>query len=179
MSVRLDEPYFEWLYRQVADPDIPEGPLTYWRLLRILFTTEFQVVVERDENRIEGGKALRLRFLEDQGLPVDEDPEWMEMGCSVLELMVRLAQDLEFEADGTVHYWFWTLMSNIGLEGYHDRRRLPRSFISNVLEDVIHRNYSPAGEGGFFPLRYPRTDQREVELWDQLSAYVLERGRAE
>ena len=179
MSAQLDESYFAWLYKQVADPEVPDGPLTYWRLLKILFKKEFVAVVEYDENRIEDGKALRIRFLEEEGLPIDVDPDWMSLGCSFLELMIGLAQRLEFEADGTVHYWFWKLMSNIGLDGYHDRRRLSRTHIDNVLEDVIHRHYSPAGEGGFFPLQYPCTDQRIVELWDQLSAYVLERGRAE
>lgn len=178
MSATLDELYFKWLYGLVADPDIPDGPLTYWRVLRVLFQKEFEAIVDFDENRIEDGKALRIRFLEDQGLPLDEDQNWIELGCSVLELMVGLAERLEFEADGTVHYWFWQLMRNIGLDGYHDRRRLPRTHINNVLDDVIYREYRPNGEGGFFPLRYPRQDQREVELWAQLSAYVLERGRA-
>ncbi|QAY17179.1 hypothetical protein SEA_MADAMATO_61 [Streptomyces phage Madamato] len=179
MSALLDESYFEWLYRRVADPGIPDGPLTYWRVLKVLFQKEFEAIVEYDENRLEDGKALRIRFLEDQGLPIDEDPNWIGLGCSVLELMVGLAERLEFEADGTTHYWFWVLMRNIGLDGYHDRRRLPRARINNVLEDVIFRNYRPNGEGGFFPLRNPRTDQRTTELWAQLSAYVLERGRAE
>lgn len=178
MSAQLDESYFKWLYKQVADPNLPDGPLTYWRLLKMLFEKEFVWVVPFDENRIEDGKALRLRFLEDEGLPVDVDPDWMAMGCSFLELMVGLAVRLEFEADGRVHYWFWNLMSNIGLDGYHDRTRLPKTHIDNVLEDVIFRNYSPAGEGGFFPLRNPQKDQRTVELWEQLSAYVLERELA-
>ncbi|WPJ30588.1 hypothetical protein [Streptomyces phage Psst1] len=178
MSALLDESYFQWLYRQVADPDIPDGPLTYWRVLKVLFQKEFVALVPYDENRLECGKALRIRFLEDQGLPIDDDPNWIELGCSVLELMVCLAKDLEFEADGTTHYWFWVLMKNIGLDGYHDRRRLPRAHINNVLEDVIYRHYKTNGEGGFFPLRNPREDQREVELWAQLSAYVLERGLA-
>lgn len=172
----LDELYFKWLYRQVADPDIPDGPLTYWRVLKVLFQKEFEAIVEYDENRIEDGKALRIRFLEDQGLPFDEDQNWIELGCSMLELMVGLADRLAFEADGTVHYWFWHLMRNIGLDGYHDRRRLPRAHINNILDDVIYRDYRPNGEGGFFPLQNPREDQRRVELWAQLSAYVLERG---
>lgn len=177
-SEPLDELYLKWLYEQVADP---EQNLTYWKVLRVLFTTEFVWTVANDENRIADGKELRERFIDSQGIRLRRsDRHWIELGCSMLELMVGLAVRLEFEADkGKVHYWFWVLMENIGLSEFDDNNReFPEERIREVLERVIHRYYEPNGHGGFFPLENPHEDQRDIELWYQLSAYVLERELA-
>lgn len=175
-SEPLDELYFSWLYGEVADPNFHEQALTYWKLLRILFKTEFTHSPEivNDENRIEDGKALRLVFLDSQGIS-DVDPEWMELGCSVLELLVGLSRRLEFDADGEPHYWFWIMMENLGLRGYNDKmKRMPRRHIKDVLDRFILRDYEPDGRGGLFPLRNPQHDQRERELWYQMNDYIQE-----
>jgi len=177
MSAPLDELYFQWLYSQVADPQIQEEKLTYWNVLRVLFTTEFAWVdaVVNDENRIGDGKALRTEFIRSQGWTVaDVDSAWVETGCSILEVMLGLALRLEFLADGTPHYWFWVLMSNIGLRGFNDKRRFRKDYIDDILNRVIFRNYRPTGLGGFFPLQYPKEDQRDIELWAQMNEYVQE-----
>lgn len=170
----LDESYLEWLYSQVADADARNPSLTYWKLLRQLYSREFVWLVPNDNNRLEDGKDLRLEFLRETGETADRD--WSEMGCSVLELMVGLARKLAFECfSGEPHYWFWHLMENIGLHEYSDDvRPFPRDEIDSVLEVVIQRLYEPNGRGGFFPLSEPPSDQRREELWYQLGHYVLE-----
>lgn len=182
-SEPLDELYFKWLYEQVADPGFHQQSLTYWKVLRILFTKEFVWVVDvvNDENRIKDGKALRVDFLREKGIGrYDVDPDWIEIGCSVLELMVGLSRRMAFMADGEPHYWFWEhLMKNIGLSKYSDdSRRIPRMYIDRMLDRLIFRIYEPSGLGGFFPLEDAPQDQTKVELWYQLSAYVMERELA-
>lgn len=180
MSEPLDELYLKWLYEQVADPGFKNQSLTYWKILKELFRKEFIWVVANDENRIQDGKALRLEFLNDQGIS-NVDSSWIELGCSVLELMVGLSRRLAFEADGEPHFWFWQLMENIGFAGYNDKHRFTTRLverIDDILNDLIHRNYEPSGRGGFFPLENPPKDQRRVELWYQLSAYVQEQDLA-
>lgn len=180
MSEPLDELYLQWLYEQVADPEFQDQELTYWKVLNILFKKEFVWFVANDENRIQDGKALRFEFLESQGIS-DVDQGWMDLGCSVLELMVGLSRRLEFEASkGKAHYWFWILMENLGLSTYNDRRRFTKrqyDRIDDMLNRLIHRIYEPSGLGGFFPLQEPRKDQTKVELWYQMSAYLLEHER--
>jgi hypothetical protein len=172
----LDELYLRWLYDQVALVDEQDESLTYWTLFRQMFTTKFLWLVQRDENRLEDGKALRHVFLREQGIVLNrKERGWIEIECSFLELVVGLANRLEFEAGGTVPYWFWRLMENIDLRGYHDGvRDYPDDVVEGILYSVMFRQYSHNGEGGFFPLREPCEDQRGVELWYQLSAYVLE-----
>lgn len=172
----MDEMYLRWLYSLVADPDNGDKRQSYWNLLRQMFTTEFWWLVPNDDNRMQDGCALRQEFIDELGIE-DVDPDWINMGCSVLELAIGLARRLEFEADGQPHYWFWELMENIGVRRFHDGVvRYPTEHVEEVLHGIIFRQYSYHGHGGFFPLRGPCNDQRKVELWYQLSAYVLERA---
>jgi len=65
------------------------------------------------------------------------------------------------------------LINNLGLQDCHDA-----GFIAEYVEDVTHaviwRTYNENGNGGLFPLRDSDQDQRQVEIWYQLSAYLLE-----
>lgn len=183
MDRPLDELYLEWLYEQVAVSRFDDRGLTYWKLFGILYKTEFVWVEANDENRIHDGVALRDRFLEEKGIePGDVDPDWLDLGCSVLELMVSLAFRMEFEtARGKAHYWFWIFLENIGLSGYSDIRRFTKgqvARIESILNDLVYRNYLPSGQGGFFPLESTRYDQRKREIWYQMSEYIWEKNLA-
>jgi hypothetical protein len=171
----LDELYLQWLYRQVADEHAQDPSITFWTLLRQLYTTEFVWFVDHDDNRLEDGRDLRLEFVRDTG-EHDIDRSWVELGCSFLELMVGLARRLAFEAEsGEPHYWFWHLMENIELHEFSDDLEpFPHAEVEEIVERVIHRLYGHDGVGGFFPLRRPPNDQRRVELRYQLGYYVLE-----
>lgn len=174
MTKPLDESYFEWLYSQVAPVEVQDPKLTYWKLLKELYSKEFVWIIPNDDNRIEDGKELRREFIHEEGLE-DVDPHWIDLGCSMLELIMGLSRRLEFEADaGEPHYWFWHLIANIGLERYTDKSRRSRRVIDEILDTVIFRTYGSDGHGGLFPLDNPQKDQRKVELWYQLSAYVVE-----
>jgi hypothetical protein len=173
----LDERYLVWLYRLVADPAIESRELTYWELFRQLYEKQFVWIISRDDNRIEDGKQLRLEFLSSEGLTRrDVDPNWIELGCSVLELMIAMSYRLVFETDpdGQPAYWFWKLAENIGIGGFNDASGYEHCDVDEILNRVIFRQYEPDGTGGFFPLKDPRADQRSIELWYQLNAYVRE-----
>lgn len=175
----LDERYFVWLYSLVAPTDATDPEVTYWHLLKQLYEKQCVWFVFRDENRIEDGKQLRVDFLRAEGLHrSDVDPHWIEIGCSFLELMIALAERLRFEIDPDTNtaYWFWeVLMTNIGLRDFNDAAIYEPCDVDEVLNRVLFRQYEPDGTGGFFPLSHPDEDQRGVELWFQLSAYVIER----
>jgi len=173
MSKPLDELYFVWLYSQVGDPNLKNPSRTYWRMLRQLYVKEFVWIIPNDDNRIEDGKDLRYEFVDEKELK-NVDSMWMQLGCSVLELLVALSRRLSFEAEGPPQDWFWHLIENLGLQGYNDRKRYREEEIDDILDRVIWRTYEFDGRGGLFPLSEPKQDQKYVELWYQLSAYVLE-----
>lgn len=174
----LDERYLLWLYSLVADPAIQSPDLTYWKLFKQLYRRPFVWIISRDDNRLEDGKQLRLTFLNSEGLTRrDADPNWVELGCSVLELMIAMAGHLRFEIDPNTQlaYWFWEVLAeNIGIRGFSDASGYDHCDVDEILERVIFRQYEPDGTGGFFPLKNPGKDQRGVELWYQLNAYVRE-----
>lgn len=179
MKAPLDELYFVWLYSQVNSVDFKNPSRTYWFLLRKLFTTEFIWFVPNDDNRVEDGRALRHEFIETEEIE-DVDAEWLSIGCSVLEMLIGLARRLSFEDDGEPRVWFWHLIDNLDLYSVNDRfafkdEAKAESLIEDAVDRMIWRTYAPDGYGGLFPLKHPTADQRHVELWYQLSAYLMER----
>lgn len=171
----LDDRYLTWLYGQVGSVKTRHKNRTYWSLFRQLYSTIFVAIVPHDENRIADGKDLRYEFLAD-----DEDEqgnlEWMRLPCSMLEVLIILSRELAFEMDDDVTVWFWHLIHVLEFEHFNDREYddTAQEAIARTIDRVIWRNYSPNGHGGLFPLRNPERDQRKVELWYQLNAYLLE-----
>jgi hypothetical protein len=176
VSAYLDERYFDWLYAQVCSVRVRNPSKTYRQLLDLLYSKEFLWMVPNDDNREEDGKDLRFEFLEEEGIDVSErDTLWLELPCSVLEFLVALARLFAFEYEGEVSERFWELLGNLELDQYNDRAEIDREAIEAVLDRLIWRKYHYNGGGGLFPLRYPERDQRWVEVWYQLNAYILER----
>lgn len=173
MNKPLDELYLNWLYEFVADPNVANPSHTYWNLIHALYTKEYIWLIPNDDNRMEDGRFLREEFNEDLGLD-NVDPDWMDLGCSMLEMMIALSRRLSFQGGGEPRGWFWHLIDNLGLH-ISDRQRFPKSRVEEVLDRQNWRTYHPSGAGGLFPLRHPDRDQRDVELWTQLNTYLLER----
>lgn len=175
MDASLDERYFTWLYSLVASVKVKNPNRTHWKLCRQLHKKEFVWLVPNDDNRVEDGRDLRHEFLEVDNPPW-VDPDWMELGCSMLEMLIALARRLSFEADGSTEVWFWHLIETLELEHFNDRNYddHAEAVIDETLDRVIWRRYSRDGSGGLFPLRNPAQDQRKIEIWYQLGAYLVE-----
>lgn len=172
----LDELYFEWLYGQVASLKAKNPRRTYWNLCRIIFRKEFVWFVPNDDNRIADGLDLRNEFLEERKIR-RPDPHWMNLGCSMLEMMVALSRRMAFEADGDPPEWFWEMIDNLGLyDDFNDREDISTEYVEEVLDRVIWRQYEYNGTGGLFPLKNPRRNQKNIEIWYQFSAYLAERS---
>lgn len=175
MNAVLDEGYLGWLYQQTGYPQEGRHPQTHWCLLQQMHKTPFVVHIPNDLNRAVDGQDLRFEFL-DLHLIHSSDPAWLEKDCTMLELLIALARQLAFETAGELGVWFWHLISVLGLMHYDDRNYniTAEGVIDETLNRVNHRQYEYNGQGGLFPLRNPHQDQREVELWIQLNAYLNE-----
>lgn len=173
MNQPLDELYLTWLYNLIADSEDTNKSRSFWKLARQLYTKEFIWIIPNDDNRIGDGKFLREEFVDTQELH-DVDPDWMDLECSFLEMLIGVSRRLSFLADGEPYDWFWHLIDNLGIR-YTDRGNYPASVIDEVMNTVIFRLYKYNGSGGLFPLKHPERDQRDVEIWFQLNAYLIER----
>lgn len=171
----LDERYLSWLYGQVASVKQRQKTRSHWLLFKQLSETIFVAIVSHDENRIADARDMRYEYLADAE---DEagDPDWTRAPASMLEVLMVLSRCLAEEMDDPVKPWFWHLIEMLELEHFNDRNYDDRAqeVITETLQRVIWRTYEPDGRGGLFPLERPHQDQRDVELWYQLNAYLLE-----
>lgn len=175
----LDDVYLTWLYSLVSSVQNTNPSNNHWKLLRVLYTTAFYGYVPNDDNRSADGKDLRIEFLQSTGYPLyDPYGNWFDLDCSVLEMLLALARRAAFEdeAEGSPVEWFWRMIHNLELDSYTDDifEISVQETVEEVLARLNERKYARNGAGGLFPLSNTRIDQRTVELWTQMSAYLLE-----
>lgn len=141
-----------------------------------MYTTPYQWIIRNDDNRAEDGRALREEFASESYI-LDLDPDWFELDCSFLEFLIALARRVSFDSEGDTEYWFWIFIENMEIHHYHDKQynNQAREEVEQAMDRIMSRSYSPSGRGGLFPLRNAKTDQRKVEIWYQMSSYLLER----
>lgn len=174
MNSELDRDYLEWLYSQVGSVKDRVRARTHWNLLTHIFSKEFVWLVANDDNRLEDGRDLRDEYLHERGLDrSDVSWEWLNQNCSLLEMLIALSRRLSFEIDVQPKDCFWLMINNLGIS-VTDNVKYPQKKIDEILDSLIWRRYHHDGKGGLFPLKYPTKDQRDVEIWYQLSAYLLE-----
>lgn len=173
-SPTLDERYFVWLYSELADETDRDPTDSHWLLCERLHKIEFEWSVRNDQNRALDGLELRDEFHDSTGEPYLAD--WDQMGCSMFEVMIALSRRASFQTGGAPSSWFWQMLSNLELKKYNDSvfHAAIGDAVEHMMRVIIRRDYEPSGRGGFFPLRDPERDQREVEMWYQLSAYLME-----
>jgi hypothetical protein len=175
MNGPLDELYLVWLYAQNASPTLKDTRRTYWNLCRALFRTEFLWSVPNDDARVEDGRELRFQFLNDAEIP-EVDAAWIDQGVSYLEMLIGLSRRGEYQTEDSASDWFWRMIRNMGLFECNDSFNIDQtnSIVAEVTNQITFRDYHMDGRGGLFPLKRPAEDQRNVELWYQMCAYIIE-----
>jgi hypothetical protein len=163
----------------LAGLESPVDNCGYFEVMNRLYHTEFYWTVPNDDNRASDGLKLREKY----GF-VQED-----LPCNLLEMFLALAIRCDDEimynpTDGDRHTdWFWMMMTNLGLSKYRDRsfgKAWGHDDITDILDIFMERRYGFSGHGGgLFPLKDPRKNQTDVEIWYQLSTYLLEHPELE
>ena len=177
-----EQDYFHWLCEMVH---IDQLNARYWLLAKDLHRHPFYSIVNHDENRASDGMELREEYLREINYPkyISLDGE-----CSVFEMIIALARRMDFETTDPyspdegydkTSYWFWEMMENLGLIIFSDDVYVEYGGVTqvdNILETMLHREYREDGHyGGLFPLEECSEDQREIEIWYQMCAYLMER----
>ncbi len=168
MGEPIENAYFDWLCAKVLSVKVP----IYFDLIRVLFQTEFIWIIPGDRNREADGKELRVDFLREAYLK--KDSEWCDEPCSVLEVLIAFAKRCSFQTDDPAREWFWTFMTNLELDEFRQVADSDIPLIEEILNTFIWRTYDDNGHGGLSPLRWPKEDQRKVEIWYQWCALVDE-----
>ena len=177
--IDIDRLYFGWLMSRLGNPQAG-----YERACGMLHENVFQRRVGNDVNRSIEGEALRRIFLDDFH-EADIEPSvtnnFLAGPCSWLEMLMALAESLDFLYDGGVFEHFVELIDNLGLQPAYSRVAIRYDGIDQDLVDAACNRvdfslFDPDGRGGLFPLtKHDHPNQREVEIWDQHAAYFRER----
>lgn len=176
----IERDYFNWLCELVHIDQIERS---YWLLAKDMFRKEFIAFIEHDDNRASDGVELREDFMRETNCDGYLD---MDRECSVFEMLIALARRMDFETSDpndpydmtdTTSYWFWEMIDNLGLIEFDDSSYVDmdgQTYVDWILDGFINRQYDSNGEGGLFPLKGNCEDQRDVEIWYQMSAYLME-----
>ena len=172
----LSSRYFEWLCGIVFDGRYLEED-SYSKLLLLLHSIDFEVVIGMDQNRAEDGIDLRYRFGDESGYIQPMIASLLDIvPCSVLEMMVALSFQCENimddpEKGNRLSKWFWTMIENLGLESMDDNN-FDEKFAKYVIFRFLSRDYSNNGKGGLFVIDNCKYDLNEVEIWQQMCWYL-------
>jgi hypothetical protein len=172
----LNDLYLEWLYKINFGPVNDRNPThTYWHLARQLYGKPFVWYIRNDQNRASDGICLRDAFIEQCDIE-DVEINWLQEDCSVLEMLAALSLRASFNSMGEPGEWFMKFLDNLQVLNYNDASYSQIVFeeVDLILEQLINRTYDKSGAGGLFPLNDAKHDQTQIELWYQLSAYLLE-----
>lgn len=175
--------YFFWLcdYIGANGEEVIGQEKPYICLMEFLHNKTFVAFVHYDENRISDGEVLRKDFKE-TSLYLPEDYECLDRPCTVLEVLVALARKMDdilnwdTSKDQTPLY-FWEFIQNLGLDRADDDVfYMPTNliYVEEIIDQFVRRKYASDGRGGLFPLKHAKEDQREVEIWYQMAAYIQE-----
>lgn len=126
-----------------------------------------------DENRALDGTSLRERFTEDTGEVIKEKGP-----CNCLEMIVALSIRCDRDIMGekgcdNPGQWFWDILCNLRLDEYPNTKFNPEK-VKSITRKMVFRKYDFSGLGGMFPLKNPKIDQRNVEIWYQLNSWLGE-----
>lgn len=166
---------------------------TYFNLARKLHAAPYRVLTTLDENSLSDVKMMRYWYA--NGYSNFKDYSGIaKTGASMLEVLIALCK--RFDTDVMVNpsgedrsrEWFWLIMENTMLDIFTDEYFQPtinddgRSefdttgdrICSGIIETINQRRYEFSGEGGCFPLKNPKSDQRKVDLWHQMHAFFEE-----
>lgn len=174
--------YMSWIFNSMR----ADG---YQILFDILYDTEFDWDHERvpmDANRESDGRYLRERFLEESEAEIPVPFGYLEWPASFLEVLVALAYrvDDQIMYDPNPDYgpwtWFWEWMENAGFDIHTDHELLAGNMLSYMVvgervAKILERRYGTDGDGGFFPLEHPSSNQKTEEMWNQACSYMAER----
>lgn len=175
------DPYFDWLKMAIGASN--GSTSEYSQMISAMHSMEFMAKLPMDRNRSMDGLQLRVDFMNEHG-PYGSSTN--RGPCTFLEFLVALAKRMTFltYGDGNVRqtqYYFWRMISNLGLAKVTDDRWETSNryfFVEDAVWRVNERNYTADGNGGIFPLKHPNEDQRGVEIWYQMNAWLMENSNA-
>ena len=179
MGTKKVKLYFDWLCERIG---IQDKHVKDSKAINILYETKFRVCekyhkqVALDESRIEDALSMREKFTNDSDFePMFDARFLLRVGLSdvsIFEIMVALADRMIYNCSDSIDRSeaFLIMFKNLfsGIDENDSEKLLER------VKKFLNREYDKDGTFGLFPLKNPKKDQRKVEIWYQMMAYIIE-----
>lgn len=171
------EKYFDYLAVLVDSDGHGHYNFLLEQLHSIVFDDSTAVLIPNDINRIEDGLCLREKYCHRHRVKFSD--LILEEPCTLLEMMIGLALRIH-ESFGIkkTSDWFWELIGNLNLTQFDDETyevdENASKKVDRIASRLLGRKYHHNGNGGLFPLVYPDRDQKTIEIWYQMNAYLNE-----
>lgn len=152
----------------------------YCLLLNCLFNIPFKSFIAMDDNRIEDALYMRKECIDSEIGRRYDVSSVEDRYVSVFEVLFALSKRMENdflcdpmeEIDHSRDH-FWLFLRNLGVEKYSNDNFLETN-VREKVEKWVRREYRKDGFGSIFPVRRPKKDMRTLQIWDQMSVYILE-----
>lgn len=178
MTSKKKPNYFRWLLTWISNIDQEYSINDYTNLLELLLHISFQWDNDypMDANRAADGANLREIYMEEEDLPF-EDGYFDELpSCSVLEVMIALADRIEMDylkdpdlGDRT-SVWFWLMLCNLGLDNYINSRFNEKE-VENIVTLFLNRQYCTDGNGSLFVTKR-HFDMRKMDIQEAMNVWI-------
>lgn len=181
---RLEEHYFTWLVKKIANDRVYPR---YKKLFKTLYSTRFRYedMKPLDVERAKDGKSMRYVFERrmDDYLHDVSGREFIELEdkeSNMLEMMVALASRIEDafmgdEAEGDrTPQWFWEMLSNLGI-GYMSDEQFNQNEYDRCMHNFFRYSYDSNGKGCMFRSeKYSVYQMAEKDIWYQMQAHLID-----
>ena len=162
--MRSESDYYIWLFELVG------SNYSYTKLIKHLDTITYTWALTLDANRAAGGINLRERYSYEASV----DSEEVRSGpCTVLEMLIGVADHMIDQLGEDIYTWFWVMMHNLNLHMYDDKHYNAKE-VEKVIQTWLNREYDKDGTGSIFPLKNYPGDCRFIEVWAQMNIWITE-----
>lgn len=155
--------YYLWLESLVNDGN-------HHKLIRYLHDKDYYWQFSLDDNRAAGGINLRRKYAYENGI------ELYDIGvypCTVLEMLIALADRMVEILTMDIYDWFWDLLNNLKLDQFDDAH-FDKDKVDHILTVWLSRQFDSKGNGSLFPLSNYPGDCRNLDVWSQMNAWIEE-----
>ena len=172
--------YVEWIALGKIRMDRSDF-VKYNALIWTLVDIPFEYSHPMDENRYNDGIALRKEFELLTEVVLEDEPGYREK-CTVYEMLAALAARCESQLMRNVALgdrsktWFFEMLRNLDVLKW-DFDHLQYNYKDDINEKIgrwLRREYEFDGRGGAFPLKNATENQKNVQIWGQMNAYLME-----
>lgn len=188
IQIRTDElqncqSYLGWLRKKAGI----SGELS-----NVLYATDFEWSHKEDDIREKDGLELRQKYAEEMAEQHEKSEQEMDKiaksvhgKCSVFEVILKLCMQMdamvnEGESGEMTPQFFELLCKNMGVwdkddEDFDHWPKETEAFWKARMNDFMQRKYASDGSnGGLFPLKNAKKDQRKEGLWRQMNDWISE-----